>query len=290
MRCILLTHITAHRAACAAGILHRDLSPGNIVILEGQDPSGLLIDWDLSKPIGPSEGPGSARRFARTVSQAFESLHIRSPDVCCHQGTWQFMAGDLVKDPQIPQTTEHDLESAFWVLFWITLSYLKTNYPPATRSSLLKQTMSPRCFVGVGGGDKVNFMINEAQLDDFATPDTPLVAKVVRYMHNVLGRRYRKKSVVPPDDAFADIPAIPVSTAIPDSVVQEYYDQILSMMKHALYQREWPDPDPGAELQEFVLSNEEMYAADSGPKRSRTIAEQNGAFLLLPEAKRSFAN
>lgn len=260
------------------------------MILEGQDPGGLLIDWDLSKPIDPPEKPGSARRFARTVSQAFESLHLHSPDIRCRQGTWQFMAGDLVKDPQIPQTTEHDLESAFWVLFWVTLSYLKTNYPPATRSSLLKQTMSPRCFVGVGGVDKVNFMINEAQLDDFATPDTPLVAKVVRYMHNLLGKRYRKKSSLTSDDVFADIPAVPISTAVPDSVVQEYYDKILSVMRTALYEKEWPDPDPGAEPQEFVLSNEEMYAADSGPKRSRAIAEQNGAFLLLPEAKRSFAN
>jgi RIO-like serine/threonine protein kinase len=32
-----------------AGILHRDFSPGNVIILG--DSSGQLIDWDLSKPV-----------------------------------------------------------------------------------------------------------------------------------------------------------------------------------------------------------------------------------------------
>jgi RIO-like serine/threonine protein kinase len=31
------------------GILHRDFSPGNVIILS--DGSGRLIDWDLSKPV-----------------------------------------------------------------------------------------------------------------------------------------------------------------------------------------------------------------------------------------------
>ena len=38
----------AHDAACAAGYLHRDLSPGNIIIVDGH---GYLIDWDFAKSI-----------------------------------------------------------------------------------------------------------------------------------------------------------------------------------------------------------------------------------------------
>jgi len=52
-----------------AGILHRDISPGNIIIHEG---SGLLIDWDLSKPIDMlSTKPGLPRRATRTVQPTF---------------------------------------------------------------------------------------------------------------------------------------------------------------------------------------------------------------------------
>jgi len=36
----------AHQAAVTAGILHRDLSPGNIIIVGGR---GFLIDWDFAK-------------------------------------------------------------------------------------------------------------------------------------------------------------------------------------------------------------------------------------------------
>jgi len=60
----LLAHMDAH----SAGILHRDISPGNIIIHQG---GGLLIDWDLSKPVNmPSMGLEYPRRATRTV-QAF---------------------------------------------------------------------------------------------------------------------------------------------------------------------------------------------------------------------------
>jgi serine/threonine protein kinase len=51
----------------AAGFLHRDFSPGNIIITsEGR---GLLIDWDLSKPL--SEKVETPRCATRTVSAFF---------------------------------------------------------------------------------------------------------------------------------------------------------------------------------------------------------------------------
>ncbi|KAH9162841.1 hypothetical protein EDB89DRAFT_1860451, partial [Lactarius sanguifluus] len=45
VRDALIAHMDAHKA----GILHRDLSPGNIIM---DDDRGYLIDWDLSKPVG----------------------------------------------------------------------------------------------------------------------------------------------------------------------------------------------------------------------------------------------
>jgi RIO-like serine/threonine protein kinase len=51
----------------AAGVLHRDFSPGNIIITS--DGKGLLIDWDLSKPLSkpPSERSETPRCATRTV-------------------------------------------------------------------------------------------------------------------------------------------------------------------------------------------------------------------------------
>jgi hypothetical protein len=54
-----------------------------------------------------------------------------------NQGTWQFMAADLIKDPTISQTFVHDLESAFYVMFWLSLKYLPNSYAPSKRGSVL---------------------------------------------------------------------------------------------------------------------------------------------------------
>jgi hypothetical protein len=75
-----LTHIVAHEAAYGAGVLHRDISPGNILIFgEGERgdsddenelriDGGMLIDWDLSKVDCKNDKHSTTRRHARTVS------------------------------------------------------------------------------------------------------------------------------------------------------------------------------------------------------------------------------
>jgi hypothetical protein len=70
------TYITAHEAAYKSGILHQDISVGNILIVgdnelgdfdfDGDDrpkpkiEGGMLIDWDLSKIVDPNDGCSNA--------------------------------------------------------------------------------------------------------------------------------------------------------------------------------------------------------------------------------------
>ena len=72
-----LTQIIAHKQAWKIGILHRDISAGNILIVDNGELNpedtnepirkGLLIDWDLSKSV-TQDGPTTARQYTRTVS------------------------------------------------------------------------------------------------------------------------------------------------------------------------------------------------------------------------------
>ncbi|KAG2030244.1 hypothetical protein BDR03DRAFT_878788, partial [Suillus americanus] len=86
--------LIAHEDACnKVGVLHRDLSPGNIV-MDGA--IGILIDWDLAK-----------------------LLRIQGPRQTTRTGTWQFMSAKLVENKHATHTIEDDLESSFYVIFWI---------------------------------------------------------------------------------------------------------------------------------------------------------------------------
>jgi len=90
--------IKAHRSLYVKGrILHRDISPNNIIITNPETANGfkgMLIDLDLAKV--RDSGPSGAR----------------------HQtGTMQFMAVEVLC--KTDHTYRHDLESFFYVLLWM---------------------------------------------------------------------------------------------------------------------------------------------------------------------------
>ena len=62
---VMLIISPGHKDAFDAGILHCDISVGNIIIDQGK---GWLIDWDMSKPISANLEFETARRATRTVS------------------------------------------------------------------------------------------------------------------------------------------------------------------------------------------------------------------------------
>jgi hypothetical protein len=84
-------------------ILHRDVSVNNIVILPIAPSApvlttGILIDFDLA------------------ICTTRDSASHRT-------GTFDFMAGEILSDSNIPHTPLHDLESFFYVLLWLCIYY-----------------------------------------------------------------------------------------------------------------------------------------------------------------------
>ena len=67
----------AHKCAYwTCGILHRDISPNNILLMNCPDfDGGLLIDWDLCKKVDPQKLAGGARQFTCTVL-SFRSIYL----------------------------------------------------------------------------------------------------------------------------------------------------------------------------------------------------------------------
>ncbi|KAI0631772.1 hypothetical protein C8Q77DRAFT_1128759 [Trametes polyzona] len=113
---VILDCIVAHETALEqAGLMHRDVSGGNILIYPRVDPNtaklewtGLLADWELSKPIVQDGQMPRARQPERT-------------------GTWQFMSVAVLTDHGKPVETTDELESFFHVLLYYAIRYLPSN-------------------------------------------------------------------------------------------------------------------------------------------------------------------
>ncbi|KAL9028237.1 MAG: hypothetical protein Q9196_003371 [Gyalolechia fulgens] len=92
----LLGAVHGHKSLLNAGILHRDISIGNIMLTENED-DGFLIDLDLAIKISDDRASGAP---SRTGTKIFMSIGV--------------LLGE-------PRSFMHDLESFFWVLFWICI-------------------------------------------------------------------------------------------------------------------------------------------------------------------------
>ncbi|OBZ74038.1 hypothetical protein A0H81_06280 [Grifola frondosa] len=118
----ILDGVTAHEEAVEkAGILHRDVSAGNLLIYpvitkntEGiiteVDWHGLLNDWELSKPVIAPGTAEEARHSDRT-------------------GTWQFMSAHILDNRYRSPSIEDELESFFHVLLYYGIRFLPHNQP-----------------------------------------------------------------------------------------------------------------------------------------------------------------
>ncbi|CDO68850.1 hypothetical protein BN946_scf185035.g3 [Trametes cinnabarina] len=114
--------IEAHGNAYKKGIMHRDVSAGNVLIAVDESVGkngelvrrrdGLLTDWELSKNVDPQKGSKGPRQPDRT-------------------GTWQFLSAHALAHPSKNIDIEDEMESFFHVLLYYAIRYLPTNCSPA---------------------------------------------------------------------------------------------------------------------------------------------------------------
>ncbi|KAF8847973.1 hypothetical protein BDZ45DRAFT_636317 [Acephala macrosclerotiorum] len=94
----VLGGIKGHESSLKRNVLHRDISVGNIM-LEQTEEDGFLIDFDLAIEIDRKEASGAPSMTGTKVFMAIGALYGE------HHS---FM---------------HDLESFFWVLFWVCIHW-----------------------------------------------------------------------------------------------------------------------------------------------------------------------
>ncbi|KAE9385890.1 hypothetical protein BT96DRAFT_744542, partial [Gymnopus androsaceus JB14] len=105
-----------HDAVIKAGVHHRDVSGGNIIIVRRHAPPvGYLIDWELSK----YDKDDGQRVYEKT-------------------GTLQFMAARLLSRDPVARTVGDDLESFMLVYLWIAVLYASNDMSAIQRGQALE--------------------------------------------------------------------------------------------------------------------------------------------------------
>ncbi|TGZ76577.1 hypothetical protein EX30DRAFT_375391 [Ascodesmis nigricans] len=175
----LIGAISGHQNLFRNKILHRDISIGNVLLSEDET-EGFLIDLDHAIRLGRKENSGARGRT----------------------GTKVFMSIGLLLQGYEPNKKPHsfmdDLESFFWLLFWICVHYSgpggegvrkATNYEDWNYRALEKL-----------GNDKVGFITDEQDFltrinADFSDYFAPLVPWVNRLRREVFpgGLRWKEE-------------------------------------------------------------------------------------------------
>ncbi|KAM5544829.1 hypothetical protein V8D89_001727, partial [Ganoderma adspersum] len=133
-----------HRDAMRrGGVLHRDISVGNILIIDDPDEQeqfcGFIHDFDyssMSRDV-PQGDISSLSATALTELLAADDVDEQLKE---RTGTFLFMSDDLLSpstDAPVAHDIRHDIHSFYWVLLWVVLRHTAHNSPGVRGGSTL---------------------------------------------------------------------------------------------------------------------------------------------------------
>ncbi|KAJ3799518.1 hypothetical protein GGU11DRAFT_743304 [Lentinula aff. detonsa] len=237
----MLDAIKAHRdAVLNAKVEHRDISPGNILIVRSQDgkATGNLIDWELSKYC-EEEG-----------NRVYERA-----------GTVQFMAARLLSKEPTARTVGDDLESFMLVFLWLAARYAPNRMSPAYRGEMLYVYDTPynqlnkEIFMLVGSATPRRFQLHSTSL-------TKILVKLMQ--------QYSARYAMPydNDEALA-------SDIITKQAMLETHGWMIDTVQEALKDEDWYAAKDGAQRQDCTPP----VVKEKSRKRKSAYTEYDQVFV-----------
>ncbi|KAF9808132.1 hypothetical protein IEO21_07968 [Rhodonia placenta] len=148
--------IIGHQRAYEAGIIHRDISEGNVLLAEDESFTGFIGDFDHSfnwktflKERGLEVSRESWEKYARQRYVAKNGPGTRLDEPGDHSpserrpikrwtqertGTLYFIAIEVMEGISLHEA-RHDLESFYWLLFWLMLRHTQHSHPDGQKAS-----------------------------------------------------------------------------------------------------------------------------------------------------------
>ncbi|KAJ6584798.1 hypothetical protein B0H19DRAFT_396976 [Mycena capillaripes] len=120
----LAAAVKHHRIAYEAGVIHRDISEGN-VLFDEETMKGFLVDWDYAE--FTTQGQANSTKWFPSHASVSEYTNI-DENLKDLTGTLPFMAIQLLEQENVVHLPEHDLESFFWLITWMILLHTHHNH------------------------------------------------------------------------------------------------------------------------------------------------------------------
>ncbi|KAI0769618.1 hypothetical protein BD413DRAFT_477111, partial [Trametes elegans] len=232
------------------GVLHRDISPGNILIVDrpvkGCSSVGVIHDFDYSWM--PSEPPRKVRRTRRTrpieLPPTWVSDENGDYDLKQTTGTHYFIAVQFM-DPDQPNpfhAAYHDIESFFWVLLFIVLRHTSHDHPRGREAWRIVFTSEDESFAVSDKRRWVDYRREPLQI----TGNAPLTELLYRF-GELVAHQLRS-------DIFLK------------------YDEVLALFDKAIDRPDWPKNDAAIPYSADDISLDEFLPEEASECSTRVPA------------------
>ncbi|KAJ7204657.1 hypothetical protein GGX14DRAFT_645763 [Mycena pura] len=240
-----------HQIAYAAGVIHRDVSEGN-VSFDTETMKGLLFDWDYAEftPEGKNNfEKWYPKRANDSKNQPYPDLKKSLKDFT---GTFAFVAIEIL-EKNVTHEPKHDLESFFYLLVWMILRHTfsdQANYP-----KMCVELFDNPAAAAV----KRDWLSRETEL---SRNNLPIFELVDILRESFKGQNPPRSTIVQSRrfTASASIPATPAKAVT--------YEDFLRIFEEALNFDDWPDDDPAIPFVPYTPREGKSLAKSHGLARS----------------------
>ncbi|KAF7297628.1 Pkinase-fungal domain-containing protein [Mycena kentingensis (nom. inval.)] len=272
----LLNGIEHHKIAYEAGLLHRDVSEGNLMFIETTIgthattamPMAFLVDYDYAE--FTPEGVENFNRLVAYEGSGREPAVLREARKGMRHftGTAPFVAIEILDtERNIPHAFYHDLESFYWLLVWMILRYtthshLRGDYALDTVFSL---DIDPLDTKKAGFLSRTNTIVE-------LIPGTPL-ATLIYNLHNRVASQNPSATAVAEGFGIAGMKPAAVPAAI-----YLTYEEVLQIFEtiHNTETDDWAPLEVKGEYTIVAEPNTEQFPIINDTRAARSAAYKSG--------------
>ncbi|KAH9831790.1 uncharacterized protein C8Q71DRAFT_850611 [Rhodofomes roseus] len=267
--------IEGHQRAYYAGIIHQDISEGNVMIVRRKNGSGgFLQDFDCAfswrrflRRCGWRATKESWEQYVRTNEGHLDpTLEPLNADIAAERrkmhdrkqrtGTLHFMAIEVVKG-RVTHDVRHDLESFYWLLVWMVLRHARHQHCDGIHGW---RQLFDHSTDATSAGSKMFWLESE---DVLTVENNPPLNRLLEELR-VLCLQYRSVSTLPQASMT--------------------HDQVLGIFGDALAMEGWPEGDAALEYQrpQHDKDQEGLEARDQPREYSSDIEPSSESSSLGP--------